>query len=254
MAAIPVPPAPESVAEAPPLSEAARIVNTFFAPSKTFTDLRRSASWWLPFLISVIVSVAFVTVADQKVGFRQIAENTLRTQPKQADQVESLPADKREKNMQFRTALTKVIAYGFSAFILIWYVVVAAILLATLKFGFGAKVKFKTLFALVVYASLPGILKAILAGASLLAGVAGDAFTFQDPVATNPGYFVDVVTNPVLHRFLSSFDIFEFWTMILGAIGITCICKVKRAAAFAVVFGWFAVLVLIGVGATALFS
>jgi Yip1 domain len=240
--------------EQTPLSETQRLVDVFVAPSKTFTDLRRSASWWAPFLISVIVSVAFVYVADQKVGFRNIAENQLRTQPKQADQVERMPADQREKNMQVRTTFTKAISYGFSAFILIWYVIVASILLATLKFGLGAEVKFKTLFALVVYASLPGLLKAILASVSLLAGVAGDAFTFQDSLASNPGYFVDAATNPVLHGFLSSFDVFGFWTMILGAIGITCISKVKTGAAFAVVFGWFAVLVVIGVGFAAAFS
>jgi hypothetical protein len=37
-------PTPTPVVEAPKLSEGARIVNTFIAPSKTFTDLRRNAS------------------------------------------------------------------------------------------------------------------------------------------------------------------------------------------------------------------
>jgi hypothetical protein len=240
--------------EAPPLSEGQRIVNTFFAPGKTFTDLRRSASWWAPFLISAIVSLSFVYVADQKVGFRKIAENQLRAQPKQADQVERMPPDQREKTMQQRTGVTRVISYGFFVFILIWYAIVAAVLLATLKFALSAEVKFKTLFALVIYASLPGILKAILAMASLLAGVAGDSFTFQNPVATNPGYFVDPATNPVLYSCLSAFDVFSIWAMILGAIGITCITKVKTGTAFAVVFGWFAVLVLVGVAFTAAFA
>src|SRR5271165_5667234 len=166
-----------------PLSEAQRLVDVFFAPSKTFTDLRRSAVWWAPFVISLIVSLVFVYVADQRVGFRKIAENQLRAQPKQADHVDRMAADQREKALQQRTVATKAIAYGFSAFILIWWVIVAAILLATLKFGFSAEVKFKTLLALVVYAGLPGILKVLLAIVSLLAGVAGDGFTFQNPVA-----------------------------------------------------------------------
>lgn len=240
--------------EPAPLSEGQRLVNTFFAPSKTFADLRRNASWWAPFLISMIVSLVFVYVADQKVGFRKIAENQLRAQPKQADQVERMPADQREKVLQQRTTVTRIISFGFFGFVLIWYVIVAAVLLATLKFALSAEVKFKTLFALVIYAGLPGILKAILAVVSLLAGVAGDAFTFQNPVATNPGYFVDPATNPVLYSLLSSFDVFGIWTMILAAIGITCISKVKMGTAFAVVFGWFAVLLLIGVGFTAAFA
>lgn len=229
-------------------------MDVFFAPSRTFTDLRRNASWWAPFLITAIVSLSFVYVADQKVGFRKIAENQLRAQPKQADQVERMPADQREKQMQTRTGITRGISYGFFTFILLWSAIVAAVLLATLKFGLSADVKFKTLFALMVYAGLPGILKAILAMASLLAGVASDGFTFQNPVATNPGYFVDPATNPVLYSFLTSFDVFAIWSMILVAIGITCITKVKTGTAFAVVFGWFAVLVLFGTGIAAAFS
>src|SRR6202795_115518 len=123
------------------------------------TDLRRNANWWAPFLISAIVSLAFVYVADQKIGFRKIAENQLRAQPKQADQVERLPADQREKNMQGRTVVTKAISYWFFLLILLWGVIVAAGVLAALKFGLSAEVKFKTLFALVFFSSLQRFLK-----------------------------------------------------------------------------------------------
>ena len=67
--------------EPAPLSEAQRLVNTFVAPSKTFTDLRRSASWWAPFLIITIVSLLFIYVVDQKVGFRKVVENLIQLQP-----------------------------------------------------------------------------------------------------------------------------------------------------------------------------
>ncbi len=254
MAAMPVPPAPAPVADAAPLSEPARVLNIFFAPSKTFTDLRRNASWWLPFLITAIVSLSFVYVVDQRVGFRRVVENQIRTRPKQADRLEKLPADQREKTMQQQTTFTKTFSYGFWAFILVWSAVVAAVLFATLKFGVSADLKFKTLFALVIFAGLPGVLKALLAIVSILAGVSGDSFTFQNPVATNPGYFIDPVMNPVLFGFLTSFDVFTIWTLVLTAMGITCISKVKSGTAYAVVFGWFAVVVLIGVGLAAAFS
>jgi len=58
--------------EPAPLSEGQRLVDVFFAPSKTFTDLRRNASWWAPFLIIAIVSLLFVYTVDQKVGFRKV--------------------------------------------------------------------------------------------------------------------------------------------------------------------------------------
>jgi hypothetical protein len=254
MAAMPVPPASEPVPATPPLSELARILNVFFAPSKTFTDLRRSASWWGPFLLMVIVSVLYVSVVDQKVGFRKTVENQLRTQPKQADQLERMPADQREKNMQARTTGAKYFSYAFPLILLIVWAIMAAILYGTLKFGVSAEVQFKALYALVIYAGLPGLLRSLLAMLSLLGGVSGDSFTFQNPVATNPGYFVDPTTNPVLYAFLSSFDIFSIWTMVLVSIGITCIARVKSATAYAIVFGGIAGVVRLGVGAAALFS
>jgi hypothetical protein len=240
--------------ELTPLSEGQRLVNTFFAPSKTFTDLRRNASWWAPFLIIAIVSLLFVYVVDQKVGFRKVVENQIQSQPKQADRIERMPADQRQKTMQQQVTVTKIFSYTFSVTMLVWYAIVDAVLLATLKFGASADVKYKTLFALVIYASVPGLLKSLLAILSLLAGVSNDAFTFQNPVATNPGYFLDPTASPVLRSLLTSFDIFTIWTLVLAAIGITCISKVKRGTAFAVVFGWFGVLVLIGVGFTAAFA
>jgi hypothetical protein len=54
-----------------------------------------------------VVSVIFVSVVDQKVGFRKVVENQLRAQPKQAERIENLPADQREKAMQQQTGITK---------------------------------------------------------------------------------------------------------------------------------------------------
>jgi hypothetical protein len=240
--------------EPAPLSEAQRLVNTFFAPSKTFTDLRRSAAWWAPFLITVIFSTVFVYVVDQKVGFRKVVENQLRLQPKQAERFENMPAAQRETAMERQTSITKGISYGFPLLMLAWHAIVAGVLLATLKFGASAEIKYKTLFALVLYAGLPGLFKAVLAVVSLMAGVASDAFTFQNPVATNPGYFIDAASSPALFSLLSSIDVLTIWTLVLAAIGITCVSKVKRGTAFAVVFGWYAVTVLLGVAITLLFA
>ena len=73
--------------EPAPLSEAQRLVDTFIAPSKTFTDFRRNASWWAPFLIIAVVSLSFIYVVDQKVGFRKVVENQIQLQPKRAAQL-----------------------------------------------------------------------------------------------------------------------------------------------------------------------
>jgi hypothetical protein len=234
--------------EVAPLSEGRRLLNTFFAPSKTFTDLRRSANWWAPFLIIVIVSTLFVYVVDQKVGFRKVADNLIQLQPKQADRIERLPADQRELAMRRQAVATRIVSYGIPVVALIIYAILTGVLFASIKFGANAEVKFKTLFALVVYSRLPELIMSLLAMLSLMAGVSSDAFNLENPAATNPGYFLDPSGSPVLRTLLTSLDVFSIWTMILVAIGITCISKVKRGTAFAIVFGWWFLLLLIRVG------
>ncbi len=253
-----VPPQVSQVPSQPPqetpLSEGQRLAYTFFAPSKTFTDLRRNASWWAPFLIIAIVSVLFGYVVDQKVGFRKVVDNVIQLQPKQAAQLENMPADRRERNLALQTTITKFITYGFPVIALLVYVIFTAVLFATLKFGASADVRFSRMFALVVYTRLPQILMPLLAILSLLAGGSGDGFNIQNPVATNPGYFIGPEGSPVFRALLTPLDVLSIWSLVLTAIGITCITKVKRGTAFAVVFGWFAFVVLARVALAALTS
>ncbi|MGC9990098.1 MAG: YIP1 family protein [Terriglobales bacterium] len=237
--------------EPAPLSEAQRLVDTFIAPSKTFTDFRRNASWWAPFLIIAVVSLSFIYVVDQKVGFRKVVENQIQLQPKRAAQLESLPADQREKNMALQVTITKIISYFVPAIALILYALFAGILFLTLKFGTSADIKYKHLFALIVYTRLPELLRALLATLSLLAGVSGDGFNIENPVATNPGYFIGPDGSAVLRALLTPLDVITLWTLVLTAIGITCISKTKRGTAFAVVFGWYVLVLLVRVALAA---
>lgn len=244
LAQVPSPSVPQPALESAPLSEAQRLAYTFFAPTKAFTDLRRNANWWAPYLIIVIVAMLFVYVVDQKVGFRKVAENSIQLQPKQAERIDNLPADQRQKIMQQQAAIVKGISYVFALIGLIFYLVFAAVLFATVKFAAGADLKFKTMFALIVYTRLPIVLMSLLAALSLLAGVSRDSFNIENPAATNPGYFIGPDGSPVLRALLSPLDIFSIWSLILTAIGISCISKVKRGTAFAIVFGWFAIVVI----------
>jgi hypothetical protein len=256
MAAAPLPPpvSPSVVPQAAPLSEGARIVDTFIAPSKTFTDLRRNASWWAPFLLMVIVSSAFVYVAGQKIGFRKIMENQMQAQPKQQARLDQLPPDQREARLEGGAKFTQVLSYFFPAITLIIWLIIATALFATFKLAAGADVSFKVSFAIVVYAGLPLMVKSLLAMLSVVAGINPDSFSFQNPVATNPGYFMNPPDNVFLYSVASGLDIFMIWTLVLTAIGFTCVSKVKRGTSFAIVFGWWAVFTLAGAALAGAFS
>ena len=107
---------PDAVAapEAQPLSEVARVVDTFVAPTKTFTDIRRNASWWLPFLLTVIVSIFFTAAVGKQVGWETIAHQNVEKNHFAADRINSLPKDQQAIAYQNAAKQTKIFSYGFS--------------------------------------------------------------------------------------------------------------------------------------------
>ena len=247
MAAAPVlPPSPVPAPESAPLSQGARIINTFIAPSKTFADLRRSAAWWAPFLLMIVVSTALVYTAGQKIGFRKIMENQMQSQPKAQARLENLPADQRERQMEQGAKVTQIISYIFPAITLMIWLLIALFLWATFKLAVGADVSYGVSLGIVVYAALPLMVKTLLALVSVLAGMSPESFSFQNPIASNPGYFMNPTDGVFLYSLASGVDIFMIWTLVLTAIGFTCVSKVKSGTAYAVVFGWWIVLSLAG--------
>jgi hypothetical protein len=254
MAALPVTPmpTPSPTPEAPPLSEGARIVNTFIAPSKTFTDLRSNASWWAPWLLISVVSLIFVFVMGRQIGFLQITKNSI-TQSSRAEQFDKLPADQQAQQLQVSATVARYISYSLPALNLIIFVVIAAVLMGTFNLAAAAGVPFKTSLAIVIYGSLPGIIGAVLGIVSMFAGVDPAGFNAQNPVATNPAYFMDPTGNKFLYGMASALDVFILWTIVLMGIGFACNSKVKRSTAIAIVAGWYLLYKLVGAGMAAAF-
>src|ERR1700722_3098775 len=198
MATAPNPSAPTFSAEAAPLSEGARLVDTFVAPSKTFTDLRRNSSWWAPWILTSIFALIFVYAMQRQIGFEQITKNAI-AQSSRAEQFDKLPADQKAKQMAFSVTLTQYISYSTPVVILIIYAIIAAVLLGTFKLGLGPDLTVGRSFAIVKYASLPSRVGAVLGIVSLFAGVDPEGFNPKNAVATNPAYFMD----PTQNKFLS---------------------------------------------------
>jgi hypothetical protein len=252
MAALPVTPMPAPQPDAPRLSESERILDTFIAPSKTFTDLRRNSSWWAPWLLISIFSLLFVFVMGKQIGFEQISKNSI-AQSSRAEQFDKLPADQQAKQVQLATTITRYISYSLPLIQLITFLVIAAVLMATFNFGAGASVPFKTSVAIVIYGSLPSIIGAALGIVSMFAGVDPAGFNAQNPVATNPAHFMDPTGNKFLYGMASALDVFIIWNIVLMGIGFACNSKVKRSTAIAVVAGFYLLYKLVGAGMAAAF-
>jgi len=236
----------------PPLSEPARIVNTFIAPGKTFTDIRRNGSWWAPWLLISIFSIAFIYVVGQQIGFEQVSRNQIAHSAR-ADQFDKLPPDQQDQRIRLSAKITRIFAYLTPAFVLLAYVIMAAILMATFKVGTGAEVTFGKSMAIVIYSSLPYILHAILGIVSLFAGVSPEGFNINNPVGSNPAYFMDPAGNKFVYGMASALDIFVVWSIVLMGIGFACNSKVKRSNAILIVVAWYLLWKLLASGLAAAF-
>ena len=245
---------PAATPQAIGLSEGQRIVNTFADPPKTFTDLKRYPTWWVPWLLLSVFSYLLVFAVAQKVGFEQVSQNQLRLNRRQAERMEQMPPEQRARALQLSVTITKAISYCFPIVLLISLAVIAVVLMVTFNFGLGQEIGFPESMAVVTYAHLPGIIKGVLAAVSLYAGASPEGFNFENPLASNLGALIDVSEHPLLYRMGSAVDVFTIWVLILTGIGFACVSKLKRSTSLAVVFGWYALITLIGIGFAAAFS
>jgi len=239
----------------PALSEPQRIINTFVAPSSTFADLRRNATWWVPFVLSCIFAYAMIFTVDKQVGFERVTENQIKLNPKASERMDQLPPDQRARQMDISVKVTKGISYAIPVIVLIVNIIIAAVLMATFNFGVGTEIKFGQALAIVMYAGLVGIVKSVLAVITLFAGSNLDSFNFSNPVGTNAAYYMSVTdTAPWLYRAASWFDVITIWLFVLMGIGFAVVGRKKISTGIGVMAGWFAVMVLVSAGWAAIMS
>lgn len=248
-------PAPNPAAQpALGLTESQRVVNSFVAPTKTFTDLKRKANWFVPWLLIALASYAMVGVVAQKIGFEQVNENQMRLNARAQERMEKATPEQRAQSRAIGLAITKGISYASPLVTLLVLAVVAGVLMATFNFGFAAEIPFGTALAVLMYANLVGIVKAALVIISIFAGASPEGFIFQNPVASNLGALVDMTAHPALFALGSAIDVFTIWILILTGVGFACVSKLKRSTTLSVVFAWYAVITLAGVGFAAAFA
>ena len=227
-----------AVSEGKPLSQVERLVDAFIAPSKTFNDIRRNASWWLPFVLSIVVGILFTTAVGKQVGFETVARQQIEKNHFAADQINALPKDQQAVQYQKAGQRTKVVSYLFSLPVLIIALLISLLWWASLNFGLGARAKYSEILAVYMYAGLPKILIYLVASILLFAGVGLDNFDMQNPVGTNAGYYMPA-DSPALRAAGSFFDIFGLWALALAVIGTAIVTGKKPAHTAIIIVGWW---------------
>jgi hypothetical protein len=243
--------------EVQPVAEAAagltqwqRVTNTFTAPSKTFEDIKGgNRSWWLPLIIMALAGYLLFAAVSQKIGLQTVVDNQVRLDPKSQERMAQSTPEQRATGNKIAVGITEGVFLGGPLIGLLGAAVLSGVMLGTINFIFGGRAKYSSVFAMYYYAYLPSLVKVLLGIVVIYAGIAPESFNIKNFAPTNLGAFLDPVeTNKALYALATSIDAVTIWTLILVSIGIATVAGVKRSSGYIAVFGWWVIVVLVGVG------
>jgi hypothetical protein len=238
---------------APGLTQWQRVSNIFAAPSKTFEDIKHgNKSWWLPLIVMAVVSYILFAAIYTKIGMQQVVENQIHMDAKGEARLAQVPPEQRATSTKTSIYITDGVFIASPVMVLIVAAVVSLVLWGTINFVFGGKATFGAVYAVWFYASLPSIIKSLLGTVVVFSGMAPESFNIKNFAPTNLGAFLDPIeTNKALYALATSIDAITIWTLILLGMGTATVAGLKRGSGYIAVFGWWAIIVLFGVGIAA---
>ncbi len=226
------------------MSEMARLVGVVWEPKPVFEDLAERPRFWVPLILLTVLSMAFLLVFGQRVGF----ESTTRRQLESNSRIQQMPAEQREAVIAQSLSITSKTAYiGGTVGVALSSLVIAAVLLGMFNLLGGVRLKFRQAFSITCYSFIPSVFSTIGMFIVMLLKDPAD-FDLKNPLPVHLGAFLDPQTTAKwLYAFASSFNVFTIWIMLLLALGFSVAAKKMRfgKALTLVVIPW-AVMVLLG--------
>jgi hypothetical protein len=218
----------------------------FLEPRETFQKLRQSPNWLLPLAASLLLIGVGNFIVIEKVGIVNILKAALKSNP-QADQILQMAQESSFTRLMMHAAPVISVPIGI--------LVTAAILLLLLALS-GEEANFQRVFCVVNYSFFAyAFVTTALAVSMVLVTTDGSKFDVRNPLASNPGFFLDPDdANKFVYSLASSVDVLSVWYLFLLATGLSSVCpKLKsRKSAVLVFSAWF--LYAIGKAVIAIFT
>ncbi len=218
---------PEDVAT---MGQTARLMGVFFSPGKTFAEIVRRPTWWIPVIVMAIFGTIYLNAFTQRVGW----ESVIRPAIERAPNTQNLPPQQREQIIERAASLYKYLGYGGSAVGTLFYVFIVSVLLMFLFDTIqSAGIGLKRMMAIVAYGFLPLVIQTMLSMVVLFLKDP-EEFDLQNPLIFNVGAFLGSDSPAALRALGSSIDLFTVWIIVLLAIGVS---SATRKIGFGKAFG-----------------
>lgn len=256
----------QEMSEPAKMSPIARAINVFFSPGEVFEDVRRSPrDWWLPLLLMILVVMAAGYFIDYRLEFspETLAKATVDMVLEQQGLIrKDLSPQQLEQFAGMEKGYTFFYTYG-QFFGLVYFPLLVAILSGIYRVILLIAQKATTyfrVFSVVAYSYyVATFVKSILSMVIALVRSPGDVEPIQfirnqgSLVSASPAALVSAADHPVLFAFLSYFDVFSIWWLVLATIGLVAVSrKLKPGLAALVVISPYLLMMLLAVAGAAL--
>ncbi|HEX8174527.1 MAG TPA: Yip1 family protein [Pyrinomonadaceae bacterium] len=231
----PFPPQAEKL-EGPQLSTAETLSGIFFDPARVFESFRPRPRFLVAAIIITVLTLIFTISFFQRVGYENIMRSAVENNP-QADQM----SDEQKERMLdiYRNPFMKAITYVSPIFNMAIFFAAGAGLYLLGVMAMGKSTTYSRSLAVWTYSTLPPFLLAMLANFVLLFLKSPEDLDItqlgRGLVHANLSFLVNSKANPVLSTLLGAFDVFKFYGLFLGSLGLQKVAKLSSGAAWAVV-------------------
>jgi hypothetical protein len=234
------------------ISPFGRVMGVFFSPKGTFEDIVRKPSWVLPAIILTVFSFAVCVGINQQINWRQYIVAQIEKNPDTAN----MSAEQKEQRIEGGVKFAPPFTYTVGVVVpVLSMLVVALVMWGAFNLLGGANTNYKTSLSITAHAFMTGLVSSVLY-LLILYLKPYNSVDLDNPIAANVGAFLPDDAPKWLMALSTSLDLFSFWTMILLAIGFatTNPRKLRGGKAFTIVFGVWAVYVVLKVGRAFIFS
>jgi hypothetical protein len=214
---------------APAIGAVEAIVGTLTQPSATFGRLVARPTWWLPFLLSLVIGVLTYAVALPKIDL----EGTIRESIEKSGR--SVPAGTVERQAAFMHKWSAAFTAGVAVIGAGAFFVIALVLWGGAR-AMGGDVRYSQMMAIWAHSGLPSVIGSLFAIPLFLRLPDGSLTqsAAEKVLVSNVGAFLDDGAPAALRTLGASLDIFSFAVLLLLVLGFRRIPGLSRGAATAI--------------------
>lgn len=231
----------------------ARFFGVFTSPGKTFASIARfpGRDWLFPVGLAVVISLTFGLVASSKVDVDQAVAKAMEQVEKRGDIPEEQRVQIEEMQRKGMEFFAKKMLPIFTAVAPILIVLIVSGLWHGIAAAFGVKTTYRRALTGAAYAQSINILKGAVALPIMLSRPTLDLEQMGSIVKSNVGAFLSADASPVFRALATTWDVFDFWTLVVSVIAVSHVTRFKTAGAVAVVLTLWFLYVCFAVGGAA---